>query len=88
MGRVERATRKELRDLRISLESSATAALAVSLAGQIDAARGAVAAAAAAGQLRILMVDLRAQAAALRQERDGIDDLAARRADRRGTASG
>jgi type II secretory pathway pseudopilin PulG len=54
-----------------------TAALAVSLARQIDTARGAVAAAAAAAQLRQLLIDIRRAAAENRPERDAIDDLGA-----------
>jgi hypothetical protein len=68
-----------------SVASDGSAALAVSLARQIDTARGAVAAAAAAAQLRQLMIDLRRAAAEARPERDEIDnlrddELAARRA--------
>jgi hypothetical protein len=85
-GRVEKATRAELRRLKISVQDSATAALAVALASQIDRARGAVAAAAAAAQHRLLMADLRAEAKASKPEGDGIDDLTARRAARRGSA--
>ena len=57
-GRVERAVRAELRALQFSVQSDGAAALAVSLAEQIDRARGAVAAAAAAAQLRMLLDDL------------------------------
>jgi hypothetical protein len=81
-GPVERAVRSELRSLKISVQSDGSAALAVSLARQIDTARGAVAAAASAGQLRALLIDLR-QAAEKRPERDVIDDLNARRAAKR-----
>ncbi len=81
MGTVERAVRSELRSLRVSVQANGSAALAVSLARQIDSARGAVAAAAAAGQVRALLIDLR-QAAAEQPERDVIDDLNARRAKR------
>ena len=76
-GGVERAVRSELRSLKCSVQSDASAALAVSLARQIDTARGAVAAAAAAGQLRQLLIDLRRQAAEQRPERTRIDDLRA-----------
>jgi hypothetical protein len=79
---VEKAVRAELRQLRVSMQSDGSAALAVSLARQIDSARGAVAAAAAAGQLRAILSDLRAEAGK-RPERDVIDDLNARRASRR-----
>jgi hypothetical protein len=81
-GPVERAVRSELRSLKVSVQSDGSAALAVSLARQIDTARGAVAAAAAAGQLRALLADLRLVAAA-QPERDVIDDLNARRAAKR-----
>jgi hypothetical protein len=80
-GPVEKAIRSELRSLKVSVQTDGSAALAVSLARQIDGARGAVAAAAAAGQLRALLGDLR-QAAAAQPERDVIDDLNARRAQR------
>jgi hypothetical protein len=81
-GTVERAVRSELRSLKVSVQADGSAALAVSLARQIDTARGAVAAAAAAGQLRALLADLREAAAENQPERDVIDDLNARRADR------
>jgi hypothetical protein len=75
---VERATRAELRRIGFSATTDAPAALAVSLARQIDSARGAVAAAAAAGQLRLILADL-AAVAAERPAEDGIDELRARR---------
>jgi hypothetical protein len=77
-GSVEKAVRSELRALSVSVQQDGSAALAVSLARQIDTARGAVAAAAAAGQLRALLIDLR-KLAAEQPERDVIDDLNARR---------
>jgi hypothetical protein len=84
-GHVERAVRAELRGLKCSVQSDGSAALAVALAGQIDCARGAVAAAAAAAQLRLLLDDLRAAAREARPERTAVDalradELAARRA--------
>jgi hypothetical protein len=79
---VERAVRSEFRSLCVSVQRDGSAALAVSLARQIDTARGAVAAAAAAAQLRMLLADLRRAAADL-PERDVIDDLNARRAAKR-----
>ena len=82
LGPVEKAVRAELRSLKASVQADGSAALAVSLARQIDTARGAVAAAAAAGQLRMLLADLR-QVAAAQPERDVIDDLNARRAAKR-----
>jgi hypothetical protein len=80
-GPVERATRAELRELKVSVQTSILAASAVSLARQIDASRGAVAAAAASLQLRQTRADLIADAEK-RPERDVIDDLNARRAQR------
>ena len=79
-GSVERAVRAELRGLGVSVQSDGAAALAVSLACQIDTARGAVAAAAAAHQLRGILSDLKAEAARNRPKRDPIDELRARRA--------
>jgi hypothetical protein len=81
-GPVERAVRSEFRSLSVSVQRDGSAALAVSLARQIDTSRGAVAAAAAAAQLRALLADLRL-AAAEQPERDVIDDLNARRAAKR-----
>ena len=88
-GPVERATRAELRKLGMSVQERGAAALAVSLARQIDSARGAVAAAAAAHQLRGILADLAAEAADLRPERDALDDLRERRSlrDRSSAAS-
>ena len=80
-GPVERATRAELRALKISVQTSMTAASAVALARHIDSCRGAVAAAAAAAQLMKARADLVAEAEK-RPERDVIDDLNARRAER------
>ena len=84
-GPVERAVRSEMRKLAVSVQEDASAALAVSLARQIDTSRGAVAAAAAAAQLRLLLADLRSAAANAKPKRTRIDDLrsdelAARRA--------
>jgi hypothetical protein len=84
-GNVERAVRAELRALKCSVQTDGSAALAVSLARQIDGSRGAVAAAAAAAQLRLLLADLRAAAKDARPERTAVDalradELAARRA--------
>lgn len=76
-GTVEKATRAELRRLRVSVASEGLAALAVALARQIDTARGAVAAAAAAAQLRLILADLMKVAADRSTDRDPIDDLAA-----------
>ena len=78
-GSVEKATRTELRALRVSVQVNGRAALAVALARQIDTARGAVAAAAAAAQLSALLVALKAEAEAAQPEGDAIDELLARR---------
>ena len=83
-GSVEKAVRSELRRLGCSVQSDGTAALAVSLARQIDTARGAVAAAAAAAQLRLILADVAKSSG--RPEKDAIDELNARRAVRRESA--
>ena len=87
-GPVERAARSELRKLGCSVQSDASAALAVSLACQIDTSRGAVAAAAAAAQLRLLLADLRAAAADARPKRSAVDALHADELAARRTAAG
>lgn len=79
-GPVERATRAELRRLKVSVQEIADAALVVALAKQIDAARGAAAAALAAKQLTDIMATLRVRAAEEKPARTGIDELRARRA--------
>ena len=79
---MERATRAELRRMKISVTDSILAATAVSLARQIDGSRGAVAAAAASLQLRQTRADL-IEEAERRPQRDVIDDLNARRAAKR-----
>ena len=81
-GPVERATRAELRALRISVQTSILAANAVALARHIDSCRGAVAAAQASAQLRQTRAELIAEAEK-RPEQDILDDLNARRAARR-----
>ena len=81
-GTVEKAVRAELRALKCSVQSDGSAALAVSLARQIDSSRGAVAAAAAAGQLRLILADLVSESRANRPVKDAIDDLKDRRASR------
>jgi hypothetical protein len=85
-GRVERAVRAELRDLAVSVQTDGAAALAVSLAEQIDHARGAVAAAAAAAQLRMLLSDL-AEKARSRPKVTRLDDIRARQGKSRGSAT-
>jgi hypothetical protein len=82
-GALERAVRSELRSLRVSVQTDGRAALAVSMARQIDGARGAVAAAAAAAQLRGVLDDLAKRAEQAPRE-SGIDDLRTRRARRIG----
>jgi hypothetical protein len=81
-GPVERATRAELRALKVSVRTSILAANAVALARQIDESRGAVAAAAASLQLRQTRADLIADAEK-RPEQDVIDEVNARRATKR-----
>jgi len=76
-GSVEKAVRAELRSLKCSVQSDGSAALAVALAAQIDTSRGAVAAAAAAAQLRQLLIDLRRESADKKPVRTRIDDLRA-----------
>ncbi len=87
-GRVEKATRAELRKLGFSVQTDASAALAVSLACQIDTSRGAVAAAAAAAQLRLLLADLRTASADARPRRSRVDDIRADELAARRTAAG
>ena len=87
-GKVERAVRSELRRLGSSVQSDGSAALAVALAGQIDGARGAVAAAAAAAQLRQLLIDFRRAAAESRPTKTRIDDLRADELAARRSAAG
>ena len=74
---MERAVRAELRALQVSVQSDGAAALAVSLAAQIDKARGAVAAAAAAAQLRMLLADLD-EKAKQRPKVTRLDDIRSR----------
>ena len=81
---VERAVRAELRRLGSSVQSEGLPALAVALARQIDTSRGAVAAAAAAAQLRLILADV--EKSAVRPEKDAIDEVNARRAVRRAAA--
>ena len=87
-GPVERAVRSELRSLKCSVQSDGSAALAVSLAAQIDNSRGAVAAAAAAAQVRQLLIDLRAAAKDARPAKTRIDDLRADELAARRSAAG
>jgi hypothetical protein len=74
-GTVEKAVRAELRALHCSVTADGSAAMAVSLAQHMDSTPGAVAAAAAATQLRLLMDDLRRAAAGKKPEKDVIGDL-------------
>jgi hypothetical protein len=87
-GPVERAVRSELRSLKCSVQSDGSAALAVALASQIDNSRGAVAAAAAAAQLRLLLADLRTAARDARPQKTRIDDLRADELAARRSAAG
>ena len=78
-GPVERAVRAELRGMSVSVRDTADAALVVSLAGQVDRAHGAVAAAQAAKQVHDIMTALRVRAAELRPARSQVDELRAKR---------
>jgi hypothetical protein len=80
-GSVERAVRADLRKLGCSVQDDGLAALAVSLARQVDNSVGATAAAAAAGQLRVILADLAKSSSG--PGVDAIDELNARRAVRR-----
>jgi hypothetical protein len=80
-GPVERATRAELRQLGASVQSESLPAAAVALARQIDVAKGGMAAAAVAAQLRLIIADV--AKSAVRPEKDAIDELNARRAVKR-----
>jgi hypothetical protein len=81
-GPVERAVRAELRGLSVSVRDVADAALAVSLAAQVDRSRGAVGAAQAAKQVHDIMTAVRARAAELRPQRSQVDELRAKRSAR------
>ncbi len=58
-GPVEKAARAELRALHLSVQTSAADAAAVSVARQLDKAKGAASAAAAARELRLALAALR-----------------------------
>lgn len=58
-GPVERAARAELRSMKVSVQSSASAAAVVAVARQLDKARGAASAAAASRELRLALSALR-----------------------------
>lgn len=83
VGGVERAVRSELRRMGSSVQAEGLAALAVALARQIDSSRGAVAAAAAAAQLRLILADL---AKSAQPGTDAIDELNAQPAKLRAVA--
>jgi hypothetical protein len=80
-GPVERATRAELRSLKVSVQTSILGAAAVAIARQVDVAKGGVSAATAALQLRLIRADLVAEAEKRPQD-DFLDELNARRAGR------
>jgi hypothetical protein len=75
-GPVEKATRAELRKLGASVQTESLPATAVALARQIDSARGGMAAAAVAAQLRLIIADV--AKSAVRPDKDAIDELNAR----------
>lgn len=92
-GRVEVATRADLRRLGVSVQRSGLAAGAVQLARLLDAAKSASEAATGLRELRMTLGELASLSAATRPltaeaapaevEGDGVDDIAARRAARR-----
>jgi hypothetical protein len=84
MGAVTDGIRAEIAQLRVEDEAPGLAELAESLARSVDASEDAPSARAmAAKELRAVMGELRKLALA-REEGDALDDLAARRAARRG----
>ena len=83
-GPVERATRAKLRALGYAVASDALAAATVALAQILDASVSAIGVAAVAAQHRLNLERL--EGAAVRPEKDGIDELNARRAVRRAAA--
>ncbi len=84
-GRVERAVRRDLRALTSTDRQSGLAVLAVELAKHMDSALlPARDAATVAARLQVILAELLKNTA--RETTDGIDDLATRRATRRGTA--
>jgi hypothetical protein len=59
MGPVEKAARRELRDLHLSVQSSVAAAALVAVARKLDATTGAASAAAAGREVRLAIAALR-----------------------------
>jgi len=82
-GTVERATRADLRARGVTVRASAPAALAVRLSAALDAETDSKAMAALSRELRTTMADI-AKAAPVAQAADAVDEIAARRAARRG----
>jgi hypothetical protein len=81
-GTVERATRADLRARRLSVQTSAPAALAVRLAVLVDQEQDAKVAAVLARELRGTMTEI-AKAKPVRPAADTVDEIAKRRAARR-----
>lgn len=82
-GRIEAATRAQLREVGVSVQKNAVAATAVALARVLDGEPGARDAAAVAGQLRAHMADLTKVAAP--KTSSSLDELRKRRDARRST---
>lgn len=83
MGNVEEATRADLRTRGISIEGSAQAALAVSLARKVDQEADSKASAALARELRASIAEI-VKATPVVPKASALDELQARRASRRG----
>lgn len=79
---VEPAVRNELRRLDLDPEVSGLAATALALAAELDAAQSPRDVAALGRELRAVLADIH-RSTPEAQEEDALDDLAARRAERR-----
>lgn len=76
-GRIEKATRQQLRNANVSVQDNALAATAVMLARALDEGVGARDAAAVARELRATVLEL--VKAAAPQARSSLDELQAKR---------
>lgn len=83
MGGAEDATRQEIDDLKVEDVAPGMTAIALSLAAALDATDAPTSAAVVARELRATLLELR-KVAPPAVEGDALDDLAARRAARRG----
>lgn len=84
-GRIEKATRQQLRRAGVSVQDNGLAALAVTLARTLDEGIGARDAAAVARELRATVTELTKDSAKA-PARTGLDELRARREARRGAS--